>query len=93
MGSDQRDLVLDGNGDGAFDKTEYLAARRKAEQSATAMLKAMLTKEFGQLDANKDGGVTAAEISAKCSVIAAVLQWGRTRPTALPALGQMAPKM
>ena len=64
---DARFKLLDGNGDGAFDKTEYLAARRKAEQSATAMLKAMLTKEFGQLDANKDGGVTAAEIDAKVS--------------------------
>ena len=64
---DGRFKLLDGNGDGAFDKAEYLTARRKAEQAATAMLKAMLTKEFGQLDANKDASVTAAEIDAKVS--------------------------
>ena len=38
-------------------------------------------------------GATAAAIAARCRVIASMSQWGRTRPAALPALGQMAPKM
>ena len=62
---DARFKLLDANGDGSFDKTEYLAARRKAEQAAAAMLKTMLSKEFAELDADKNGGVTAAEIDAK----------------------------
>src|SRR5215470_9386186 len=38
-------------------------------------------------------GATAAEISARCKAIAAVLQRGSTRAAALPSFGQMAPKM
>ena len=36
---------------------------------------------------------TSAEIAAKCRFIIAVLHHGRIKPTALPCLGQMAPKM
>ena len=38
-------------------------------------------------------GATACEISARCSVIASVVQRGSTRPAPLPSAGQIAPKM
>ena len=38
-------------------------------------------------------GATSAEMAARCRFIAAVLHQGRISPTALPSLGQMAPKM
>jgi len=38
-------------------------------------------------------GAISAEIEARCRFIAAILHQGRISPTALPSLGQMAPKM
>ena len=38
-------------------------------------------------------GATSAEIAARWRFIIAVLHQGRIKPTALPSLGQMAPKM
>jgi hypothetical protein len=38
-------------------------------------------------------GVTALAISAKCRIIAALLQRGRTRAAPVPRGGQIAPKM
>src|SRR5918995_7212392 len=38
-------------------------------------------------------GAAAAEISARCRSIAPMSRWGKTRPAALPSLGQTAPKM
>ena len=38
-------------------------------------------------------GVTACAISARCRVMASVVQRGSTRPAALPCAGQIAPKM
>ena len=38
-------------------------------------------------------GSTLAEMAASCRLIASVLHQGRTRPTALPCAGQMAPKI
>ena len=38
-------------------------------------------------------GATACAISARCSVMASIVQRGSTSPTPLPCAGQMAPKM
>ncbi|QIK78593.1 hypothetical protein G7077_06485 [Sphingomonas piscis] len=57
--------LIDTNGDGYFDKTEYLAARTKAEQIELGRIKELLARQFAEVDTNKDKFVTVAEIDAK----------------------------
>jgi hypothetical protein len=56
---------LDADGNGRFDKAEYLKVRAQAEREAQAKLRQLLTAEFAELDGNKDQGLTEAEIDAK----------------------------
>lgn len=66
--AEQRFKRLDLNGDGKFDRAEFLKARNQAERQVEAELRQTLTREFAELDANKDKNLTAAEIDAKVKI-------------------------
>lgn len=66
--AEQRFKRLDANGDGKFDRAEFLQVRNQAERQAEAELRQTLTREFSELDANKDRNLTAAEIDAKVKI-------------------------
>lgn len=66
--AEERFKRLDPNGDGRFDRAEFLKARNQAEQQAETRIRQMLTREFAELDGNKDQNVTAVEIDAKVKV-------------------------
>jgi Ca2+-binding EF-hand superfamily protein len=59
---------LDGDGNGRFDRAEFIKVRDQAERAAEARLKQVLSGEFAQLDSNKDQGISAAEIDAKVKI-------------------------
>lgn len=59
---------LDGDGNGRFDRAEFIKVRDQAERATEARLKQVLAGEFTQLDSNKDQSITAAEIDAKVKI-------------------------
>jgi Ca2+-binding EF-hand superfamily protein len=66
--AEERFKRMDTNGDGRFDRAEYLKARNQAKQQAEGRIRQMLSQEFAELDGNKDGGLTPAEIDAKVKI-------------------------
>ena len=58
--AEERFKRMDANGDGRFDRAEFLKARNQAEQQAEARIRQMLAREFAELDGNKDQNLTAA---------------------------------
>lgn len=66
--AEERFKRLDADGNGRVDRAEFLAVRDQAERQAKAELGKTLNGEFAELDSNKDGNLTAAEIDAKVKV-------------------------
>ena len=66
--AEERFKQLDGDGNGRFDRGEFIRVRDQAERQAKAELGKTLNGEFAELDSNKDGNLTAAEIDAKVKV-------------------------
>lgn len=66
--AEERFKRLDADGNGRFDRAEYLQVRNRAEREAEAELNKVLNGEFAQLDSNKDSAVTPAEIDDKVKV-------------------------
>ncbi|MEO5774555.1 MAG: EF-hand domain-containing protein [Sphingomicrobium sp.] len=61
---DQRFARIDLNKNGSFDKAEFAAAQKQAEQQIAARIAEKLAAEFSSLDSNKDGSLNPAELAA-----------------------------